>query len=421
MYHSHAFDQTPLFSFATFGVDLANDPLTKLSDRIQWDVLIEKIEKTYALKGRHSNSIRMMLGLEIAKTYFKGISDVQIVERLGRDIGVMYLCGFYYLISHEELPDPSSMSVFRSHLTKEVLERIEQVSVEESIVHIPVKKRRQISGDTTVLPMSVAYPTDTALVGKAVHKLIGWSKDAKAIVVTGKRKILQTIQTFSKKRSHTKEAVEVHIKKIISFAKRIVNQIHTKNISMSKKARHVVRTIEKVLIQQQEKLDGLKITNRIVSIDKPYLRPIFRGKAGSSIEIGLKAGLVCIGEKLLMSTHTSYANYSDTKIEKRQIQKYRKIFGYNPSEYSFDRGGDSDENHHYLANQNITDGIQCRGKERRNLKAYTKKRLYNERTHIERNIGHIKQSFGCDIINYKQHNNPIRLSMAIMLHNFATY
>ena len=426
MYYSHKFDQTPLFSFSSLGIDLKHDPLKILSDKIPWDELIAAIEITYAIRGRNSNSIRMMLGLEIAKTYFKGISDVQIVQRLSRDIGVMYVCGFEYLVTAKQLPDPSSMSVFRSHLTKEVLTRIEQLSVEESIIHLPRKKRRQLSGDTTVLPVSVAYPTDAALVGKAVHQLLRFMKSSKEhIAVSGKRKVLQTIQAFSKKRSHTKKMVDSHIQEVVSFAKRVVKQIHKKNISFSRNTRGIVRTIEKLLIQQQAKLDGKKIVDRIVSIDKPYLRPIFRGKSGSPIEIGLKAGLICIGEKVLMSTHTGYENYSDTKIEKRQVQKYRKTVGHNPSEYSFDRGGDSDENHHYLANQHITDGIQCRGKERRNIKPFIRKRLYKQRTAIERNIGHIKLSYGCDEINYKGNNkgnnNPIRLSMAIMLHNYSTY
>jgi len=419
MYYSHKFNQTPLFSFSTLGIDLTNDPLKVLADRIPWEALISEIEKTYSLKGRNSNSIRLMLGLEIAKTYFKGISDVQMIERLSRDIGIMYLCGFEYLVTAKQLPNSSSMSIFRSHLTHDVLDIIEMMSVEETLMHLPRRKRRQMSGDTTVLPVSVAYPTDASLVGKAVRKIAAFSHLAKGIVVKGKRKMLQSIQIFSKTRSHTKEAVEKHIQTIVSFAQGVIKQLNKKKVSLSRRERDTFRTIQKLFKQQQDKLDGLKIRDRIVSIDKAYLRPIFRGKAGKSIEIGLKAGMMCIGEKILMSTHTRYHNFSDTTIQKKQIQKYRKVTGHNPSEYSFDRGGDSDENHHYLANQKITDGIQCRGKERRRVKASTRKRLYNQRTHIERNIGHLKQTYGCDELNYKENNNPIRLSFAIMIHNYS--
>lgn len=54
-------------------------------------------------------------------------------------------------------------------------------------------------------------------------------------------------------------------------------------------------TTEKILKQQRDKFyKGIKPTDRIVSIDKPYLRPIVRGKEIKKVEFGAKVHKVQI-------------------------------------------------------------------------------------------------------------------------------
>ncbi len=46
--------------------------------------------------------------------------------------------------------------------------------------------------------------------------------------------------------------------------------------------------IRKVLVQEKDLFEGRKVSDRIVSIDRHYVRPIVRGKEIKSVEFGAK-------------------------------------------------------------------------------------------------------------------------------------
>ena len=52
--------------------------------------------------------------------------------------------------------------------------------------------------------------------------------------------------------------------------------------------------IRKVLVQEKELFEGRKISDRIVCIDRYYVRPIVRGKETKSVEFGAKVNNIQI-------------------------------------------------------------------------------------------------------------------------------
>ena len=52
--------------------------------------------------------------------------------------------------------------------------------------------------------------------------------------------------------------------------------------------------IRKVLVQEKEIFEGRKVSDRIVSIDRHYVRPIVRGKETKSVEFGAKVNSIQI-------------------------------------------------------------------------------------------------------------------------------
>lgn len=58
--------------------------------------------------------------------------------------------------------------------------------------------------------------------------------------------------------------------------------------------RRRLAVIENVLIQQEQLFDGEKVSGRIVSVDKPYIRPIVRGKETKTVEFGAKSNNIQI-------------------------------------------------------------------------------------------------------------------------------
>ena len=52
--------------------------------------------------------------------------------------------------------------------------------------------------------------------------------------------------------------------------------------------------IRKVLVQEKEMFEGRKVSDRIVNIDRHYVRPIVRGKETKSVEFGAKVNNIQI-------------------------------------------------------------------------------------------------------------------------------
>ena len=76
--------------------------------------------------------------------------------------------------------------------------------------------------------------------------------------------------------------------------------------------------------------------NRIVSVSQPHVRPIKRGKAGSSTEFGAKisASLVdgfCFLDRL------GWDNYNESGDLTEQIHSYKKRFGFYPASVHADK------------------------------------------------------------------------------------
>ena len=74
------------------------------------------------------------------------------------------------------------------------------------------------------------------------------------------------------------------------------------------------------------------------------LYSIVRGKAGKSVEFGIKWGISRIDGFAMGFVMNNIANLSDKKFCIDAIQKHIEIFGTAPTTYGFDRGGHSAAN-----------------------------------------------------------------------------
>ena len=96
-----------------------------------------------------------------------------------------------------------------------------------------------------------------------------------------------------------------------------------------------------------------------------------------------------------------------------------------PKEYSADTGHHSKENHEFLKEEGIIDGIQYRGRKRKGVKGRVKKRtlvrMGRQRCGIEGKIGIMKSRYGCEKIRYKSENMEVRIYMAALMHNINWY
>ena len=68
--------------------------------------------------------------------------------------------------------------------------------------------------------------------------------------------------------------------------------------------------IRKVLVQEKEMFEGRKVSDRIVSIDRHYIRPIVRGKETKPVEFGAKVNNIQIDD-ISFIEHLSFKAFNE--------------------------------------------------------------------------------------------------------------
>ena len=82
--------------------------------------------------------------------------------------------------------------------------------------------------------------------------------------------------------------------------------------------------IRKVLVQEKEMFEGRKVSDRIVSIDRHYVRPIVRGKETKSVEFGAKVNNIQI-DGISFIEHLSFKAFNEGIRLKDCIRMQQKL------------------------------------------------------------------------------------------------
>lgn len=429
MQYSHNQVQKSLFSFGLIEVEVPEDhELIKMVKEIDWESMVEIIREKYSGKtGRNSKSLRMMIGLEIAKRKY-GLSDEAIVEQLRVDMALKVFCGFDEWT--HDLPEASSLSRFRSRLDEETLRQLEEVNLRKMIRKAPRRNRYQVITDSTCIEADITYPTDSKLLSKTYTKLTQAAErlrgEGAEIILRGKRIMKKSIRFFNLKRRKTGQEIVKMNKKLIRESQKVVSLIK-KTISVAKssvqdKVKVTLEVAERILVQQKQMIETKtrRVKDRIVSFHEPDVRPIFRGKDSKQTEFGPKVAFNVIGGGLMQTTKRSNNNFSDTTMVEDSLETNQRTFGRDPTELIADRGAHSPQNHQLLNQKNIMDGIQYRGKIPKKATLpppRAQKRMYRQRSTVEGKIGTFKTAYGGHRNHYRNKNTQAWISFGLIAMN----
>jgi len=95
-----------------------------------------------------------------------------------------------------------------------------------------------------------------------------------------------------------------------------------------------------------------RVSDRIVRISQPHVRPIIRGKAGAKVEFGAKISVSLI-DGLSFVDRISWDAYNESGDLKNQIKRYRKRFGHYPESFHADKIYLTRENRRYCKDKGI--------------------------------------------------------------------
>ena len=390
-----AIDQTEFVDFyLPFGGHLkASNRWCQLAEMVPWD----EVESCYADKlsgtgiGAPAKSGRIAYGALLIKERL-GITDEETVEQISENPYLQYFLGLRELLS-KALFDPSMMVHFRSRFSQEDHQRI-NASIIAAASGIEASKNEdpgdgdgtsgpsENSGkllvDATCTPADIRYPNDLGLLNEAREKSESHIDQLHKWAIQNKYPVLQKPRTYRQKArkqylsvAKQKRAGQKKIRKAIGqqlnylrrnfgHIDRMIDQYSGALNCLSAYDYKCLLVIRTLYDQQSEMYTrGVHtVKNRIVSISQPHVRPIVRGKAGKRVEFGAKISISHQCNGYVSVDTLSWDAYNEGADLPRQIETYKKRFGYYPASVHADSLYRTRENRRYCKNL----GIRLSGK-----------------------------------------------------------
>jgi len=418
MYHSIDRLTIPLFKdlFPFGGTLRADNDWVRLAGLIPWEEL-EGVYQKYFCKdrGRPAKRCQLICGLLIVK-HRESISDRRAVTMLNENPYVQYFCGFDQFVTECKIIHPSLLSKMRRRLGKEFFGLFEGEVLRVLMENGLIRPGRQLI-DATIVPADISYPTDCKLLDEAREWLC--SKILEVKRVAGIKRAIRTYRRvgkwayreFTRRRRRTRKYVRKVQGKLLRFVKRNLRQMdelleEAAGVleSVGDGLRERVEVIRRFYSQQFEMWrEGKKrVKDRIVSLHRPHIRPMVRGKEGKEVEFGPKVSLSVVDGYGFLD-HFSFDAYNESGYLRESVEEYRRRFGKDPSVVVADKIFGSRENRKYLGEEEIGAAFKALG--RPPARPDPKERAWMRREQKKRNcieglIGTAKTRYGLERILY---------------------
>ena len=351
------------FEFSMGGKLRSDNRWVKLAKQIPW----QDIEKLYASslagtgQGAPALSVRIGLGALIIKERLR-MSDEETVEHIRENPYLQYFLG---LKQYEDKAvfHPTMFVHFRKRLPEDIIIRINNLIAEKAISEIKKKKKNsdkdddapgagkgKLLVDATCAPEDINYPTDLKLLNNAreksedmidtLHKAMpkGTQKPR-----TYRQKARQDFLKVSKSRKVRQKTLRKALRKQLGYLGRNLKHIEKQcqRISLSELSPRQYKNllvISEVYRQQKWMYDhkSRRIDHRIVSLNKPHVRPIKRGKAGADVEFGAKVSASVV-DGFVFVDRISWENFNESTELIDQIKDYKNRFGHFPESVHADK------------------------------------------------------------------------------------
>lgn len=349
--------------------------LGQIHDSIPWDELAGCLPEEKKGKGAPSwFGAKGMFALMFLKAYLN-VSDKHLIERFNTDWGLQIFCG-KMLKEDKQIRDITIMTRIRSYIE----ENCEWEQIQDVLINHwkrDVNNAQVLLMDATCYESYIRFPTDVKLLWECCHwvfekqlyrlcKILGIKRprskyrEQKASQMAYFRKRKNTFKETVKR----KKSLIYLLEKGISQLQKVLNGF--KAPAMRAEDFAYFKTIKKVLEQQTFLLDHKpsELKDRIVSLHKPYLRPIVRGKENKPVEFGMKAHILQV-DGLSFIDKLSFNSFNECKRLKPSILKHKKFFGIT-SQLGADRIYATNENRTYCTKKQVFTCFPKKGPKKHN-------------------------------------------------------
>lgn len=376
--------------------------LGKIYTAIPWDDLVSVFKIEESLKGtKNYFSPKGKLGLMFLKHY-ACCSDKKLIEQLNANIDYQFFCDI--ALGHHRLTNYKIVSQIRCELAQNLsIEKVEKILFKNWSNFI--KEQSSIFTDATCYESEVRYPTNQKLLWEAVH----WSYHEMKIICK-ELKLRLPRSKYSKWK-----------KRYINYSK-MRRKTNKKRIPLTRSLLHLLKKINKILDHLEKQYDlempsnyykrratikkihnqqsllftkAEKPKNRIVSINKDYLRPIVRGKEIKKVEFGAKVNKLQI-DGINFIQRISFDNFNEGTQFKNTVYKAQGLTKTKVRTAGADAIYATNNNRVFATSKNIQTDFKPKGKPSKHRKQQLElaKIITKERaTRLEGSFGKEKEHY----------------------------
>lgn len=374
------------------------------------------------------------IGLQILKAYY-GFSDAKLIEQLNHNRMMQLFCGIRLKVG-EQIKDEGVVSRWRMRVGRFLQD--EGVLRSIQLAHVSAWKEDLVDtkiniADATCYESYVRYPTDVKLLWECIEYLYKQMKIMSKYVCIpmlrskyrdqkkNQLSYQKSRKKTYKKRQARKRSLLYLLNKYLDWLPYLIGLMKTREserlnpCSIASNFFDRIRTINKVYQQQQLHFNNpkAKIKDRIVSLAKPYLRPIVRGKETKRVEFGMKVHEMQIGG-INFIEHWDFNAFHEGVRLKKTIWLHRFLFKTKVLLFGGDQLYANNKNRKYCSGQGIQTCFSPKGKPSKDPTVRGQKRQLRQAIGKERST-RLEGSFG----NKKNHYSLAKIKAKTLVSELA--
>ena len=367
--------------------------------------------KSKRLRGKRGRKAFFTAEGKVALVFLKmytGLSAPKLLEALNGNIHYQIFCGIR-VSPKKQLTNYKLIDSILLELSKK-LKIQEQQKVLADAWKPYMKNLDTVYTDASCYESLMRFPTDVKLLWECVERAYTMmcgisSRLGEHRMRTKYNDISKTNLIYRKQRKHSHKQTRRMIMRLLGLLGKILGEIHGQlrvhpnEKLLSDRQLDILDTITKVYRQQKNHFKSgdsrESIPNRIVSVSKPYVRPIVRGKENKSVEFGAKCNNILI-DGISFIEKLSFNAFNEGTRLKHCVSLAQKLTGEAVRKIGGDQGYSGNDNRTFCKENKIETSFTQKGRPGKNeVKNATKRELARIRaTAMEGSFGIQKEHYG---------------------------
>ena len=351
------------FKYSELGAIYEQLPIKELSDFLQ-----SKLPKLHPQGRKQQFPMEGQVALMFLRPY-TGLGDDALAQMLNGNINMQIFCGVY-IDPSSPLKDGKIISAIRNRLASVLdIRELQHILFDRwkgGLTHLD-----RLMTDATCYESLLRFPTDIKLMWECcdwLHMLttstcksLGERQPRNKFCSVSKARL-----AYAKQRRPQKSATRRMQRRVLKLLGKLIGQWNrlrsqfSPEITLTAEQEKRLIAIAKVYEQQHEVFQGNKVKHRIVSIDRPYIRPIVRGKENKRVEFGAKVNNIQI-DGISFIEHCSFEAFNEGIRLRQCIEYQQKLTGVDVKEIGADSIYANNANHTYCTENGILTSFARKG------------------------------------------------------------